>query len=1191
MDTIIVFEFTASGKIAYTTPEKTLQACDKDFKIILDTALSETLLLIKEQSRSFFKALINRRIQVRITESMQGTAELLPHDILLNRALFSTGRRLAMRRHQLLVGVLERVFYHLCHSHQHVTQARLHSLHFYQQNPEILKATIQEIKANSPVFDEPDWLETLQQLDSLLLLEHFWLDLGKTAAVQSILQTVQGPHTRIRPRVKAELADFVKALEKRFTFKTASAQKLLSNFKWAFADGDAIILVYELANKLLKVVRICDRDLVDAMSAEAACQSVTYGTIRTDIFHDHGRWIRPWIASLQDYAKDPTLESLEAMLLADDLHKVKNAISQLARKLRRKDSTPQTLRLLYSALYYWNNPDHGMCRSICMEVSAMLEDILTERPHTFPPSQVHRSAFRSKPATVRVTVAKPRSVRKDTFNARIVWAVNGRRKTPLEMTAEGKLADGGLMTFAATFPVRSGWIHYSVQTSGDDGQTWDYDELDEHSHGLIKYIADERGQRVLSFYADTFNLKLNERFQPVKDENGMYVYGTFDDLADQLEAIHAEGYTRIYPLGALELGWAGEAGPDPSVFSVWDGRTVRRDLGGIDALLRLRKKADTLGMKVLLCVLSHFSRANTAYPYHLPVYTRDANGHLTCRAGWDGEWSEWLDSFMVNMRDFDNINTLTSIAAELAGLGFGLRIDVGHGFDTVFPVDGHLTRTARLMGQVTAEGFGPVDLRGTDEPNIPLLYMCYKIQKAVPRAAIIYSEQWHGNEIRMLKSGTVPYNSLIKNMENIRSGQDVSEALGVNDNLAYLNGIYRTHGGQSLSLFNSHDEESPASNYQNMIWPVAAFLVLSSQGPIMYHISRLPGEGAGGMQDRFDDAYTECWKHWVNNRFSHPWDRENRTRWQILASYPILYGFGKYLRSLYQFVDDNPSFKRGFITPLRTGNPRIAAFLRTHKEKVYLCVFNFPGAMSEGQPAVSRDFNFLLNESSDGRVIDFIRPDHIYEVTERYNNSEGRKRHAQKEYWLGHELFHLGFGGTLEPVSSHVYELADKTDSFNREHMLLDSFWRYLRYGKQDRVYSTYAARVFSENLDLPKEDFQGFADLFRLLSVWIDKKRKLGLNVLSTLLAEVSEDSEQRRRRLTRFLMRIAVNERDQFDAAICQSAVNILHGMNLGTIVLVSPESSYSGHAGGVGIYTTDIADVLSELGFHVVVVTPLY
>ena len=179
-------------------------------------------------------------------------------------------------------------------------------------------------------------------------------------------------------------------------------------------------------------------------------------------------------------------------------------------------------------------------------------------------------------------------------------------------------------------------------------------------------MADERGQRVLSFYADTFNLRIDEHYKPVKDENGMFVYGTFDDIAEQLPAIRDEGYTRVYPLGALELGWAGEAGPDPSVFSVLDGKSVRRDLGGLESLLRLQKRADALGMKVLLCILSHYSRANTSFRYRLPVYIIGEKGSLNPRAGWDGEWSEWLDSFMVNMRDFSNIESLAELATQLA---------------------------------------------------------------------------------------------------------------------------------------------------------------------------------------------------------------------------------------------------------------------------------------------------------------------------------------------------------------------------------------------------------------------------------------------------------------------------------------------------------------------------------------------
>ena len=130
-------------------------------------------------------------------------------------------------------------------------------------------------------------------------------------------------------------------------------------------------------------------------------------------------------------------------------------------------------------------------------------------------------------------------------------------------------------------------------------------------------------------------MSLDEQQQPVRNEEGAFVYGTFATIADQLQGIREEGYTRIYPLGALALGWPGEAGPDPSVFSVWDGGTVRRDMGGIEGLLALKQEADKWGMKIILCALSHFSRAQCTYPYHYPVCITDENQKLSRRAGWD----------------------------------------------------------------------------------------------------------------------------------------------------------------------------------------------------------------------------------------------------------------------------------------------------------------------------------------------------------------------------------------------------------------------------------------------------------------------------------------------------------------------------------------------------------------------------
>ena len=1193
MNTMISFHYDASGSLRYTCAESTFKKLGKEQRALLDSALLQTYELIKNDTASFCGLLRHKRVQLRIVDALEGPACLLSHEILLKAALLNPDKGRLKQRQQLLVGILYRMLYHWCNPELHVTQIRLHTLRFLWKHESIRNASIQEIQNHADAFNEPDWLESLRQVDDLMLLDRFWTRLASTSSAKTIFATARGIGARLRPRIKEAIAAFARTAPETLPDGASRDIAFLAGFKRFFIDADAVVIVYQLQNQLLKVIRLCEAGLIDAMSTEFACDSVRYGSVRTDIFHDHGHWIGEWIDRLQAYSKDPSLKILEQMLLSEDIHQVRSAIDQLAKKIRRKECLDQSYQILYSALYYWNHPDKGICRSICLEVSALLEDVLTERPFTFPPSRINRSVFRSESAAVTIGVRKPRTVRKECFKVCVQWSVNGRRKKAIPMTPVGSIRQGGVMTFSAVFPARSGWIHYSVQFSTDGGQNWQWEELDEHSHGLLKYVADERGQRVLSFYADTFNLQIDEHYKPVKDENGMFVYGTFDDIADQLEAIRNEGYTRVYPLGALELGWAGEAGPDPSVFSVLDGKTVRRDLGGLEGLLRLRQRADALGMKVLLCILSHYSRANTSFRYRFPVYIVNEKGGLSPRAGWDGEWSEWLDSFMVNMRDFSNIDFLAKLATQLAEMGFGLRVDVGHGFDTVFPIHSGLNGSSRLLGDVVEKGFEAVDLRGTEEANIPLLYLCYKVQKAVPNVLLVYSEQWHGNETRMIRSGTIPYNSLIKNLEHIRSGQDVNAPLGLNDNFAYLNTVYRRQGGQTLSLFNSHDEESPASNYQNMIWPAAALLVLSSQGPMMYHMSRLPGPEAGTMQQRFDEAYTECWKHWVNNRFRHPWDDENRARWQIISNYPILFGFGKYLRRLFHFVDKHPAFIRGELVPIKTQNARIAAFLRLYKGQAYLCLFNFPDPHSEGQSPVARAFNFHLQYRSEESLAEQIHPESIYEITELYNNTESRsRRQSYKEFWWGYELTCLGFGGSIDPVSSHVYEILEKKDSNSQQQLLVDSFVRYLRYGKNDRIRHSYSANAFYDAAGLNiKEGYPKFTSLFVLLTDWIHKKRKLGLTTLSLLLKEISEDDARRRKTMIQYLMRIAVNDRGEFQNHTCQAAADILHGMNLGTIALVSPESQYSGHAGGVGIYTTDIADVLSELGFHIVVVTPLY
>ena len=481
MDTILVFHFDAPCRVHFIGPDTAVERLDKGQKLILETALLETASRIKKYSPSFYKLLTQRKIQLRLCETEKGTATLMPHDIVLNSALLRPEKRRVMQRHYLLIGILERVFYHLCHPELHITEVRLHNLRFLQAHKDILVGTLSELKAASPAFDEPDWYETLKQADNLVLLDEFWHWLAKTDAVVALFLAAKGAKLRLRPKIKAVLVDAVGKLSPSFSFKSGQVERSLMGFKSLYQDLNSLVIVYQLPGNLLKAIRICIPDTIDAMAAHSACESIRYRNLRTDIFHDHGQWIRKWIDRLSFYTKEPSFAALEEMLLSNDLHKVHTAIKQLQSKIRRKEHVKEARRLLYSALYYWNNPDKGICRSVALEVSALLEDILTDRPFSFPPSRVNRTVLRLEPRAVTVDIPKPRTVRKDQIKARILWSVNGYRKKPVLMTPSHTEAMTGSVRFTAVLPIRNGWCHYAVQYSMNDAKSWHWVEFDHHA--------------------------------------------------------------------------------------------------------------------------------------------------------------------------------------------------------------------------------------------------------------------------------------------------------------------------------------------------------------------------------------------------------------------------------------------------------------------------------------------------------------------------------------------------------------------------------------------------------------------------------------------------------------------------------------------------------------------------------------
>ncbi len=88
-----MFHFDAGCKVHYMNPEASIGRLPSDQKLIFETALLQTASLIKEHHSDFFKSLVFRRIQMRISDGFVGTAGLLPHDIALNAALLRPDRK------------------------------------------------------------------------------------------------------------------------------------------------------------------------------------------------------------------------------------------------------------------------------------------------------------------------------------------------------------------------------------------------------------------------------------------------------------------------------------------------------------------------------------------------------------------------------------------------------------------------------------------------------------------------------------------------------------------------------------------------------------------------------------------------------------------------------------------------------------------------------------------------------------------------------------------------------------------------------------------------------------------------------------------------------------------------------------------------------------------------------------------
>jgi len=357
--------------------------------------------------------------------------------------------------------------------------------------------------------------------------------------------------------------------------------------KWGYKKVH-LYFVYRLSQEVAKVVRVVPRETLDYITTDDTSESVFLKNYRVDIVRD-AMAVGNDIANERElYARYPVLRAFIREINKENSATTRAVIHRMKNILSDEKSDTELKRAIEDILYSMaqNYPNEDIKR----ELNRFIFDRRTERPLEFPLTRHNFSAFDSSDHTVEVTFP---IVNGQAPDVRVCYSKNGEAVETAAMTQKGN--DENDAHYAWTVPVRDGWVHYAVQYKDPVSGLWYYcanelfeDEKYEKLNGLIKFQEDIRGDRVLGVRPAVYNLRLDTFNQPMVDENGNIMLGTFDDLQQQLIHLKKEGFDHIY-IQVLENGAPGEAGPDASPFSPLSQVKICERIGGLKGLLELKK--------------------------------------------------------------------------------------------------------------------------------------------------------------------------------------------------------------------------------------------------------------------------------------------------------------------------------------------------------------------------------------------------------------------------------------------------------------------------------------------------------------------------------------------------------------------------------------------------------------------------
>lgn len=973
----------------------------------------------------------------------------------------------------------------------------------------------------------------------------------------------------------------------------------ISGFELEIVEcDDATLLVFGKDAVPHRIIRYAPNSYIDYLSAprldprERHSANVMAGGFKFEILRDRPEVLSGYVDDVKMFYRHPILRPIVELIWSGEYYNLREAITNL-RKLSYesldktegpgKKTGEYALKLLHTLMYHEN---YG----IRVEANRVLHDIYTGRREDFPQAKSYKTVLQEEDQVVEI------QCREGEAAARIQWTADGNPRKPIEMkrSADGK-------NFSAAIPVGIGTIHYAVEVTVDG--VWRYkigSPNEPQVAGVIKTQKDMRGKNILEVRTSIFDLPKGSDGKPLRKEDGSLVISTFKELKDKLPDLKRMKYDIIWLMDCFEWGPVAHPGKDPSSFAPLDHVTVAKALGGEEGLTELKKEADRLGIVLALNLIPHISQANRTLPAYMPAYCYDGVRSLVRRSSSDG-MGDWDDSFQPNWRRKEVFDHYVRMVDRFARMGFSFRADVGHAFDTAFQVDRGSSGLARIFGDVVnterrGDGlFRTTDLAGSGEPNVVLSKLAYEIQIRAPDS-VIFSENfatkteydgWKANDERLVKSGVVPYNSLHEELAHVlRDSRDVS---GVIDHILYKRWIHERFGGQSLTIYSSHDyqrdpqmqeemyrDRPPLQLYGDAIIPfITSIMLLNDNGPVMWHFARFLGEEGENAAARHNRSLAEFWKIWVNNIREFDFDGAVKASEEYLARNPRLANLGDYVVALRQVLGKYDLIKSGKTEIARHASDCISVFKRGDSGAI-LSFINYGYHR--------RDIYRHISGLPD------LKAGQLYEVKElfRYSKEHGVST-GKAKYLSGAELKNLGLHEYLNDWETVIYAISPVEAAPHILSAYRDSLVNYGQFGVYDRVKNSLVSGDLSDALE--RKDFKAFSERIIKLVEVARRSGPASVGEVGTILFDVARHNPSYKNNIKEYLTLIALDQQTDLAMETRYDFIKVLRGMQIGELAIASLEARDIAGLGGLALYIKDIASAFVDLGLDTSVFTYIF